>query len=232
MLVTKGREYIIAVVFLGLFVIFWSYLSKPGLISRVVRAFRLEDLRTPVGMLFHPAHTWAMASGDRGLFIGIDDFLGKVSGAIEKVMTPKVGSQIRAGDPLFSLAVGTKRLEVPSPISGTITRHNKRILKKSAVAAPGSEQKEWLVEIDSPDGVESIPGMRTSETARQWFEKEVGRLGKFLDGWTGPMSAIGVNLADGGDPIEGLLKNLSDEGVKEFEQLFLKTSPPLTEEEN
>ena len=60
------------------------------------------------------------------------------------------------------------------------------------------------------------------KTAGEWLRSEVDRFRRFLDSQSERPMIATVTLADGGDPVMGVLQLLDGEGVQQFEQEFLK----------
>ncbi|UCD37591.1 MAG: hypothetical protein JSW54_12300 [Fidelibacterota bacterium] len=223
MLITKGQEYLIAIGFLVLFILFWSFLTTSGPIPVRIGALRLADFRLPKGIYLHPGHTWALPANRGYLLVGFDDFIRKLAGTITEVVTPESGAQIKQGEMLLQLRIGSEVLHLPAPISGRVSAVNMRPrLGHSTSGTPsGPLKREWLVQIKPDDMGSEATSLQPQTAAGDWLRSEMERLQDFLGAQSSRQALAGVALADGGDPIIGALQLLDGEGLRVFEQEFL-----------
>ena len=82
MLITKGHEYLIAIGFLVLFTVFWSFISRPVSKPAVTTVFDPLGRSVPQDVLFHPGHVWIFPQPSGAVRVGIDQFLHRLTGHI------------------------------------------------------------------------------------------------------------------------------------------------------
>ncbi|MFC1619511.1 hypothetical protein ACFL45_06155 [Candidatus Neomarinimicrobiota bacterium] len=223
MLITKGREYLIAIGFLVFFILFWIYLGKTQALASPIRALRLDDLRLKKKMYFHRSHTWLVPGLFGGNLIGIDDFLDKLAGALHEIKVPATGSSINRGDPLFALDLGSRTINVLAPVSGTVTMINPKMYQQSYHPQLGTQKANWLIRLEPSNWEKESADLTSTTTAGEWLKGEVDRFRQFLDSQGERPTIAPVTLADGGDPVMGVLQLLDGEGIQQFENDFLKT---------
>ena len=72
----------------------------------------------PKGFYLSEGHTWFHPDSSVGLRVGADALVARALGAVEKVVLPKLGEQVKAGQPLFQLQYHGCDLKIPSSITG------------------------------------------------------------------------------------------------------------------
>jgi len=176
----------------------------------------------PGGFHLSEGHTWSHPDSSVGVRVGMDGLLAHALGAVEKVVAPKLGELVRAGQPLFRLEYQGCGLEVPSSITGHVVALNPSLAKRPELAAKDPYGSGWICAVTptQPDG--SSEGMRAGEKAAAWLEQEFHRFREFLSMQVSPDLAVRVTYPDGGLPAVGSLAQLSQGGWKAFEAEFLR----------
>lgn len=224
MMITKGHEYLLAIGVLALFVLFWSYLNRgQAALPQAVRALKLEDLRLGRRMFYHPGHTWLKRAMIGGSMVGVDDFIDKLAGDLHGVKVPATGTLVKRGEPVFALELGSRTLHIPAPISGKVTMINPRMYQQSYHPQLGTLSKNWLVRLEPTNWQAEMGELQPMISGREWLKSEVDRFRQFLNTQIEKPGVATVSLADGGDPVFGVLRHLDDEGLQQFEEEFLKT---------
>ncbi len=182
---------------------------------------RRETLRIPKGVFFHPGHTWARLQDGDSLSIGIDDFIQKALGSIEKLALPAVGEFVRQGDPIISIEHAGRRLQLVAPVTGRITAVNKDVVENPHLISENPYTDGWLFMLDATEMAASLQTMRVAEQAISWIKEEVKRFREFLAAGS-LQPAVGEAMLDGGVPVAGSLDHLDEKALGEFEQNFLR----------
>ena len=225
---TKGIEYLAVLGFLAVFILFLRFLNTPVSkpVPAEVPAVFARELVAPSGDLFYaPGHSWAAVGAEGGMSIGVDGFLARLVGSVDRIELPRRGVEVSRGDKLFTLHRGNRKLAVPSPLSGTVDSLNTGLLESPGLLK--GEADAWLVRMKPAALAEELDSLRIGARARAWMEKEVARLRDFLSS-IAPQPATAVRtLLDGGLPVEGALALLDDSAWESFAGEFL----PAGEEE-
>jgi glycine cleavage system H lipoate-binding protein len=187
----------------------------------VVQGLSLQDFRVPQGVFFHPGHSWAALQPAGDVWVGIDDFVRKLAGGIDGVLTPEVGRQVRQGESLMTLKVGPRMLHLRTPVSGRVTAVNLDLLDRLATLGLNSVDSEWLVTVEPSRLADELGHLSVSRKATEWLRQEIGRLNEFLSSQAQRPVLAGATLSDGGEPIAGLLSHLDDSGWQDFRREFL-----------
>jgi glycine cleavage system H protein len=148
--------------------------------------------------------------------VGIDDFAGKINGAIDKINLPQRGQWIRQGQKIWSIERNGKKVDMVSPIEGSVAEINDAVLTNPTLAAKDPYGEGWLLTVQSPDAKTNFRNLLGGALARWWMEEAAGRLQRRM-----PMLA-GAMAQDGGVAIENLTSELpNDEWEKVAKEFFL-----------
>src|SRR3989304_852502 len=194
----KGIEYIIAVIFLFTFIVFWRVLNIGGIPAMeslsvaaggVVKKIgdMVDWFLVPDRLYFHPGHAWVKVEDGDVVRVGMDDFAQKLVGKIDALNLPKVGSTVSQGERGWTVHLGSKSVDLLSPIDGKIV-------------APYEEG--WLMKVKVPRLSANLKNLLSGNLARRWMEEVSGNLRLRLG------ANLGLVYQDGGLPVEGLAKNL------------------------
>src|SRR5512135_1174495 len=97
----KAIEYILALSYLPLFVLFWKFVTPRRAATVTVRAAApgwadqlAAFFQVPADLFFHRGHTWVRLEGGDTVTIGLDDFAQKLVGPVGSLQLPAVGRPV------------------------------------------------------------------------------------------------------------------------------------------
>ena len=223
MLVTKGREYLIAIGFLIVFIVFWKFLFGAPTAPATAKVFDLLGFRIPRGMFFHPGHAWALPQPGGTIRVGIDDFLHRLTGPLDTILISEKGTRVTQGESLFHLKVGSRMLRIPAPVSGEVAVVRAKGFGDISNTARRSVKREWLVAMKPSSCEEELGQLTMAEQAAEWLKGEMERFREFLSAQSVRSAMAHATLADGGEPVIGVLGLLDDKGWEDFQKEFMAT---------
>jgi glycine cleavage system H protein len=182
----------------------------------------VEKLSAPAGLLYSRGHTWLSIQDDGTLRVGIDDFLNHAVGPVQEVDFLATGSRVKRGDPVARLKQHDVSVWVRSPIEGRIKSSHRGVQPEALRQDPYGAG--WLVELETDRRTPDFSGLRLGARAKEWFQEEALRFGRFLAGLS-PQPAF-PTLQDGGELVQERLSALGPDSAAAFERSFLS----LTEE--
>jgi glycine cleavage system H protein len=185
-------------------------------------AYALEPLcQIPEGVHLADQHIWVRPDPAGGLAMGADALIVRAVGAVRRIILPKVGDQITAGQPLFRLEHNGCSATVPSAMTGRVMAVNTRLLKEPELLNSDPYGSGWVCYL-TPTRVEApLPKVRFGEQAAMWLENEFMRFQEFIFAQLSPDPALGVTSLDGGLPAPGCLRELGPAAWSAFEAKFL-----------
>ncbi len=176
----------------------------------------------PEGVHLSGVHTWFRPDPAGGLEIGADSLIAYAVGAVRKIVLPKPGDQVTAGQPLFQLERDGRAVTVPSAITGQVMAVNSRLVDQPELLSSDPYGSGWICHLNPTRVEEAAPSMRFGEAAVAWLENEFVRFREFIVGQISPDLALGVTSQDGGLPAVGSLGELNPAAWSAFEANFLR----------
>jgi glycine cleavage system H protein len=178
--------------------------------------------KVPKDFYLSEGHTWFHPDSSVGLRVGADALVAHALGAVEKVVLPKLGEQVKAGQPLFELQYNGCDLKIPSPVTGNVAALNPGLGKRPELVAQHPYGSGWICAITPTQSDGGSGDMRLGEKATAWLEEEFRRFREFLSLQISPDPALSVTYPDGGLSVVGSLTHLGSDGWRAFEAEFLQ----------
>jgi CheY-like chemotaxis protein len=168
----------------------------------------------PGGVLVSTGHCWASVAEDGTAKIGIDDFASKLIGRIDTIEFPEVGTEVKAGQRLFSIGQGQRRAHFHSPLSGKVVKTNAELGRDSEPFESLSYGQNWICVVEGADLDAELPKLRIGKSAVAFFQEEIDRFKAFLE------KAGDAEASDPASLCIGAMEKLDDAGwetaVREF----------------
>jgi len=185
--------------------------------------YRFEVLaHVPEGVHLASQHTWVKPDPAGGLAIGADALIARAVGAIGRIVPPKVGDLVTAGQPLFRLEQNGRTLSVPSAVTGRVVAVNDRLVQDPELLNTDPYGNGWVCHLTPTRVEKAATGARFGEQAVMWLEGEFVRFSEFIAAQLSPDLALGFTSQDGGVPAEGCLGELGPQAWSAFEANFLR----------
>ncbi|MFQ5874671.1 MAG: glycine cleavage system protein H [Dehalococcoidia bacterium] len=225
----KSQEYLIAVLFIMLFIIFWRLTTAPTTrpvpVAEAVRGLgaTLGELvggfLVPEKLFFHQGHGWLKANRGNVVRVGMDDFAQRLVGRIAFVKLPEVGATLKQGERGWTLYVDDRAIDMLSPVEGKVVAVNEEVAYLDPQQVNQDPYGEgWLMEVEAPTLAANLTNLLSGELAKKWIE----RVRENLTSRTGPN--LGLVYQDGGLPVESIAKNLDRDRWDEIAREFFLTS--------
>jgi glycine cleavage system H protein len=216
---TKGIEYLICLAFLGSLPAYLRHLNgapklAPGQ-ETADEAVLSGWFRLPESLSFHTGHTWVAPSGPRRFRVGLDDFAQKVLGSPAAIALPAVGSRLERGERGFGLDVSGRRFEMPAPMAGRVVALNEAAIRDPELINREPYSAGWLLEVQPARFGSGLGSLLSGRSAREWL----GRAEEALRLRMSP--EVGAVLQDGGVPVPGIARALSEEGWEKLARELL-----------
>ena len=183
--------------------------TAPQLKPSLVGGFSVPD-----NLRYHPGHTWALSESPNLVRIGIDDFASKLVGKVEQVTLPQRGQWIRQGQKVWSIVRNGVKVDMVSPIEGSVADINESIARDPELARKDPYGEGWLLTVQSPDAKTNFRNLLGGALARWWMEESAGRLQKKMP------SMLGALAQDGGAAVDNIAAQMPNQDwaalAKEF----------------
>ncbi|RPH82547.1 MAG: glycine cleavage system protein H [Candidatus Rokuibacteriota bacterium] len=207
----KGLEYVLAVSYLPLFVLFWKFVTPTRLAEAPVTVAApswADDLagyfQLPARLFFHPGHAWARVDGPDMVTVGMNDFAQHLVGRIDRLQLPRVGAEVVQGMPALAVESAHRAVDMLSPVSGTVVDVNTAAVGDPATVKQSPYGEGWLFRVKSPQLAANLKSLMNGVFARRWMDAVTDQLaGEFS------REELGHVYADGGTPVDGLARSLA-----------------------
>lgn len=140
-----------------------------------------HEFNVPAGVFISPTHTWVSMYLDGTLLIGVDDFVQKIIGPIDKVELPEAGRFVERDAPLFTIIQGSRRLTFASPASGKVVDINTRVLDNPALINSKPYEAGWLCSVDPSNLPSDLQALRIGADAVSWYQEEIDKYCEMME---------------------------------------------------
>jgi len=165
LLTTKSHEYLIAIAFMLIFILFWRVLNVP---YRPVRQLIAKASRIIKEVFTHPTHTWAEIVQPNLVNVGMDKFTPSVFGSIQEIRLPNLGDRIYQGGSAWRIRKGERELAQASPLSGRVVEVNKKIVENPALLNQQNPEESWILKIEPTNLVRELRNLLSGEMRARW----------------------------------------------------------------
>ncbi len=183
----------------------------------------------PRGLKYDAGHTWTHMDEYGRIRIGIDDFLQHLVGPVSDIIMKNSGERVKKGEVFLSLIQNGKRLELRSPVTGSIKISNETLHRDATQLNHSPYEKGWIYLVEADDYKRDSRILFQSESAARWINAEFTRVKDFfasLSAATLPGMPVAV-MQDGGILKDQVLKDFGPEIWEEFQTRFLESSGQL-----
>jgi glycine cleavage system H lipoate-binding protein len=165
----------------------------------------VAGFEVPGNLRYHPGHTWALSESPNLVRVGMDDFASKLVGKIEGITLPQRGQWIRQGQKLLSIMKNGRKIDMVSPIEGSVSEINEALVGDPEIARKDPYGEGWLVAVQSPDAKTNFRNLMGGALARGWMEEAAARLQLRMPQFAGALAQ------DGGAAVDDLSVHIPEE---------------------
>jgi glycine cleavage system H protein len=218
---TKGIEYLLVISFLVTLILFWRYLNKPAkkLVEKGMQktAAVLDWFRFREEIFHHQGHSWARPLSNDIVLVGVDDFAQRLLGKPVTINLPKIGSRLEQGEIAWDFQIDSKKINLLSPVNGKVVEINQKILQSPGLINENPYEDGWLLKVKVPNLKSNLKNLLTGKMAKAWMNETIKDLRSRMT------DELGLALQDGGIPVSGFAKVLSNDHWDELAAEFLLT---------
>jgi CheY-like chemotaxis protein len=178
---------------------------------------RTGEFSIPGGVLISKGHCWVSLAPDGAAKVGMDDFAKKLIGRVDALELPKVGTTLRAGEPMFVIRQKARRIQFLAPISGRVTTINQVLSEMTSKLEATSYHNQWICIIEGENLDAEIPALKIGKSAEALFQEDISRFTAFMQDLAKsklPAEVVGNALCIGA--LEGLNDDQWNHATREF----------------
>jgi len=129
-------------------------------------------------LFYSREHVWAKPM-DQWVRLGLDEMASLFAIEADSIRLPPPNSPMKKGQSFIEIISNGKRVEIPSPISGTVTVVNRDVEEAPNLIWKDPYRRGWLMMVN-PSDPQEISDFYRAEKARDWFTKQAENLNRFL----------------------------------------------------
>lgn len=131
------------------------------------------EFAIPGGVFIANSHTWVSMNQEGIAKVGMDDFAKKLIGKVESVDLPNLGMNVKAGQPLFTIKQGNRKVIFNAPVSGVVKSIN-TLLKENLEALDITPyERNWFCAIDTDNIDNEIKELHIGKSAVSFYQKDI-----------------------------------------------------------
>jgi len=190
--------------------------KQPGIAAAPLKPALVGGYAVPDNLRYHPGHTWALSESPNLVRIGLDDFASKLAGKVESITLPQRGQWIRQGQKVWSFMRNGKKVDMVSPIEGSVSDINEAVVNNPSLATKDPYGEGWLLMVQSPDSKTNFRNLLGGALARWWTEESAMRLQRMMPAMAGALAQ------DGGVAVDDVASQIpEDQWMKIAHEFFL-----------
>jgi glycine cleavage system H lipoate-binding protein len=175
------------------------------------------EMRHPDGVFLSSGHAWAALEPNGSMRVGMDDFARQMIGPVDTMDLPKVGTKVRAGEPLVRLYKGASLANLAAPVDGEVCDVHTGLALNTTPVRRDPYGEGWMVLLKPENLSKGLSRLSVAEEARTFLGEEVRRFRGFLTSYEPALA----QAADGGSPVPGIAAELGPQAWDQFRREFL-----------
>jgi len=175
-------------------------------------------LRDVAGVLFRPdlwyapTHTWLARRRDGELAIGLDALAVRLMPSVTGLEVVRAGTHVEKGETIATLFAGARTLNIPAPLSGTVTGTNRAVLRDPSLVRSEGYGRGWIVAVKPAN--EEFAMLPRGDRAEKFMKAESARWDRFVE------TELCYAAADGGHLIAPVPALIGEDGWRKLAAEF------------
>ncbi len=131
------------------------------------------EFSIPGGVFISNSHAWVNMNQEGMAKVGMDDFAKKLIGKVDAVDFPNLGMSVKAGQPLFTIRQGNKKVSFNSPVSGVVKSINTILREDLEPLDITPYERNWFCAIDTDNIDNEIKELHIGKSAVALYQKDI-----------------------------------------------------------
>lgn len=138
------------------------------------------EFSIPGGVFINKNHTWLSINQEGIARVGIDDFAKKLIGKIDAIDLPNLGMSVKAGQPLFTVRQGNRRVTFNSPVTGNVSQVNTLLKENLHTLEVTPYEKNWICALDTDKIDDEIKQLNIGKSAVKFFQDDIEKFKEIM----------------------------------------------------
>ncbi len=141
-----------------------------------------HEFNVPAGIFISRNHTWVNIELNGTARVGIDDFVRKIISNIDEVELPKLNTEVKKGELLFSIKHNSHTIDISSPLSGKVTLTNTEHIQHPEWIASKPFELSWMCCIEPSNLAEELRSLKIGVDTINWYREEINKYTEIVKG--------------------------------------------------
>lgn len=186
-------------------------------ITNPVSVLNISGFRVPQGYYIHKGHTWVRIEEGSSVRVGIDDFVLRLMGPLDKIDAPLMGKKVIREDASIVIKREENMAEMLCPVSGIVMAINPEVREKGNIANKDPYSGGWVMKVQADNLRDDMKHLMISDETDQFIKEQVDMLYDIVEEVSGPLAA------DGGDFTDDIFGSMPQLGWERLASIFLHT---------
>ncbi len=186
-------------------------------ITKPIDVMDINGFKMPQGYYLHEGHAWVKIEEDAEVRVGLDDFIMKTMGPMDRIESPLIGQIVEQNRSDILIERGGNKAQVRSPVSGVVTAVNSKLMEQANIANKAPYTEGWLIRVHAKNIRRDLKNLVIGRESKNLLSEDVDRLVDLIEVHSGPLAA------DGGQLVDDIYGNMPQIGWKRLTRLFLHT---------
>ncbi|MBN1847172.1 MAG: glycine cleavage system protein H [Deltaproteobacteria bacterium] len=161
-----------------------------------VYVLNIKGFQIPQGYYFHRGHTWVRMEEGNLVKVGLDDFVLRLLGPLDRIKTPLMGKEVKQGRAEIYISRGNHQVRMLSPVSGVVTAINTKLRDAGRLANQHPYTKGWVMAVQADRLRQDLKHLMIKQETASFIEQQVEKLHQIIEDSVGPLSADGGYFGD------------------------------------
>ncbi len=175
---------------------YFESLFKVSASLKPIHFLEAEGISLPHGYYLYPGHVWLKLEEDATVRLGLDEFILRILGPLDRVEAPLTGKELKRGSPGLKLERGEEALWALSPITGVVTDINPLVRESGLSNSMGPYTGGWILRAHCYNLREELKHALLGPQAMDFVQEEVRDLFSTIEEQEGTLAADGGTLAE------------------------------------
>lgn len=163
-------------------------------------------------------HTWMRTNQDGTITVGLDEFLSRLIGVIDRVSVPSHGEPVAPSASDIAVSVQGRFLRLAPPSAGSVIESNPEVMRNPSLILSDPYGKGWLMRMKSRADDIATSRLYVVRRPVEWLSEQAALVRDFIV--MNSLQGEPVTLQEGGLPLDGVLCQFDENVWKDFNRTF------------
>lgn len=198
-------------------------IASASVYKSFLEMIRSGEFKVPQGLFLSRGHVWSRLLPQGDLMLGIDNFVVKLLGKVDKFDLHRPGEKVNSQGWMCVIKQGRKKLKLYSPFEGMINEVNGELQRDAHLIEGDPYIRGWVYRITPAMDLSHIKRNTKADVSNViWLQKEMERLTSFISGELPSHPPLKELIWEKKFSLNGVLQRMDSFAWLKFQETFLK----------